>query len=408
MKLRHVATCALLLSSGSASAFSQSSPIFPIGHEAVTVLAAHNSASFRKLPQPVLTTKQKTQQPLCVLKYGAVDPRVCAVVLGNRWVDIMGFNLVPFTSDFRCFSSVAQDQDAVMYDHFLRMEANVGPEGRIHAIEGSIERYKGLLKQAVERRESSVSLVTDGDIVVTTYQDVPLAYFLLGRAMHLLQDSFSPEHTERLTTDFDSTGRPLSSKVVDITSYRCMPGVYKEHTHDVQVRAVHNGGVATQFAVEHGIVAAREHGDLIWNAPTATNEQAQLAELLKGDTQNVATVGKYLKQAPLHAVFASADLFETFLGARAAIAAGRKADADSLIAAHVTRWFSKTEKGMPVTRTEADLAACKAPGLISKFEAMKEINDRVAKCLVQTTKNRAPGESHKPPFYWVGKVTGIK
>ena len=410
MRIGHLVACASLLGSSTASAFSQSSPVFPIGHEAVTVIGAHNSAGFRALPKPILTANQVAQKNLC-LRYGAVDPRVCAVVLGDRWVDIMGFNLEPFkpvlstklydyTSDFKCFLSVAQDQDAIQYDHFLRKEADEGEAGRQRAYGGSLTTYRNLVGMAVRAEETWRSDVTDGAIERTSYKDVPMSYFLLGRAMHLLQDSFSPEHAQRYVKR--EKGRAVSSIVIDLASYRCIAGTYKEHTHDKQVRMLHEG-VIGQFAIEHGAVSSLEHGDLIWTSAASTNEKDQLAVLLKGDTRNPTYVSTYIKTAAMDAADASSDLFDTFLSARAARAAGRKADADKAIEAHVQKWFALSKKGMPVTSTAASLAECR-----KIMEPMDKIVARRDACLKQTGTNIMPGEKHKPPFGWVGKVDNIE
>ncbi len=416
MKINGLVACAFLLSSGSASAFSQFSPVFPIGHEAVTVLGSHNSLGYRSLPKPTLTMHQKSESAHCWTKYGATDPRLCAVVLGNRWVDIMGFNVAPGTSDFKCFQAVAQDQDKIMYDHFLRMERDLGETGRTDALNGGVATYKYLVNMAVNSLETWTSSITDGGIIREVYHDVPMSYFLLGRAMHLLQDSFSTEHATRLTK-WDSQGRAISSIVVDVASYRCMSDVYQEHSHEFQSRELEKIYRAQDFLTgsHHA-----EHGDIIWNKGVTNVEQTQLAAMLKGDTRNVPYISTYVKRAAVDAVFATADLFDTFLSARLARVQGRKDIADKVIAAHVDRWFTRAKKGMPVTHTAADVAKCTKGGVMGPMEDQSTIGRRRDACLLQTCPdgkkrsdgtpctNSLPNEKHKPPFSWIGKVDDIK
>ncbi len=188
-----------------AAAFSQLvASALPLGHETLTVLGA----ALAKVPGGGAPAVSRRAQAIgmtvttgvCALSYGAKDYRTCSAVLGNRWVDNMGFpslsTLATPSKDprtgFNCLMAVAQDQDAVMYEHFLRKEADVSTakvDGRKNAIEGSIRTLRKLIVEAIAAPDVAIDASDGGALHVDS--TVSLRYFLLGRALHLVQDSFS-------------------------------------------------------------------------------------------------------------------------------------------------------------------------------------------------------------------------
>jgi hypothetical protein len=188
----------------SALPFSQNSPaITNIGHEFITVEGAKrqglNTSGFGGAVDSSDTSSYD----------GVLSLNVLAAVIGERWVDLMG-NAMSGDDMHACFYAVAQDPNQIMYDHFLRRLEDGGRMGAINAIDRSRIRFKQLFIEAA-LSENPIKNVLDGGGSSTVYQ-LPLAYVHFGRALHLLQDSFSAEHAVRAK---DDDGK----RILDILSY---------------------------------------------------------------------------------------------------------------------------------------------------------------------------------------------
>lgn len=263
--------CAALgLMAARAEAFTQSggSPVtryvVPMGHEWLTSMAAREVLGDWKIPadDPRMGWKRgraefdltKAEQELARINQGAwswykTDLRyssgylaVYSAVIGERWVDLGGMNVAkgqPQLSYYDCFDAAVQEPDENMYDHFMRGWNDHGPDGAIAALKGSRARF---IKHFVDaaRAPSGKLMVYDGG-AASSAVEVDRNYFLFGRAVHLFQDSFSPEHTVR-TDD----GNDNYMTVRQIRGYLCAEGA--EHH-----------SFATPLMSDY-----KENGDVIW------------------------------------------------------------------------------------------------------------------------------------------------
>jgi len=141
---------------------------------------------------------------------------VYSVIIGNRWVDIGGFSVPHETTasvfgGTDCFSGVAQDPDELQHDHYLRASTDIGGGGAVTAAQTANQNFINYFIAAATA-PSERMLVWDGG-VTSSLVEVDRNYFLLGRAAHLLQDSFSPEHTVRIASDNYTQLRQVKSYV---------------------------------------------------------------------------------------------------------------------------------------------------------------------------------------------------
>jgi hypothetical protein len=277
---------------------------------------------------------------------------------------------------FNCLMAVAQDQDAVMYEHFLRKEADVSTakvDGRKTAIEGSIGTLRKLIVEAITAPDVAMGASDGGGLHADN--TVSLRYFLLGRALHLVQDSFSYEHAKR---------RVFKGKVVvdDIHSYRCVEGA-TEHTHTPTTR------LSTALGMPQG--------DYIWAKASNHPEPSEFA-------QHPNKVMLALKPNANQAVLASADLWKLVEGF-----SPQKVDAVKMAAAidaYRDKWFSYTPlSSTPATNRGEQLKACRAK--MTPAEAIEKQRDACLKAIGPNNgKLSGPGytfsiaEAHKVPFRW--------
>jgi hypothetical protein len=257
-----------------AQAFSQSSPITPLGHEWITVASA---LELLNVPKPTLAqlakdkgksfaaavgdwvkqhilhsqavSKQKALEQPANIKtltpdlrarliaaspqdqwprtgfrsYSAGYYNVWSAVMGQRWVDLGGFEVA---LSEKCWDAVTQMGDAAQPDHFLRRRNDVGPQGAVAAIEKARANFKQYFIEAVLADPKDQEVITfrsgNGGLEADTFH-ARKAYFLFGRAAHLFQDSFSTEHGLRNPNDQYRT-------IIDIKSYVCTLGSVG-HTH---------------------------------------------------------------------------------------------------------------------------------------------------------------------------------
>src|SRR5262249_33045430 len=115
-----------------------------------------------------------------------------------------------------------------------------GGDGGVNAAKQSQQRFISYFIAAAMAPPTAI-LVSDGGGTSTQYT-VDRNYFLMGRAAHLFEDSFSLEHTIRLPADNYVTVR-------QVKSYLCALGS-EQHTHSTPTTFNYNSG------------------DVIWNSGT--------------------------------------------------------------------------------------------------------------------------------------------
>lgn len=155
-------------------------------------------------------------------RYASAYKAVYDAIVGERWVDIAGVNVSAAHADrVNCWDAVAQEPAEVQYDHFMRRYDDQGGQGGVNAAKRSTERFVTYFVDAAMAPRTLMRVWDGGAYAALT--DVDRNYFLMGRAAHLLQDSFSPEHTVRLPID-------NYERVRQVKSYLCAAGS-ELHTH---------------------------------------------------------------------------------------------------------------------------------------------------------------------------------
>jgi hypothetical protein len=156
-------------------------------------------------------------------RYRATYGAVYAAIIGERWVDLGGFNFAKEKgSKIDCLDYVTQQPAELQADHFLRRHDDAGAAGGLAALKRGRARFiERFFAAAIAPR--GVITVWDGG-AERAQLTVDRNYFLLGTAMHGLQDSFSSEHTVRLAED-------NFERVRQVKSYLCTPGS-EQHTQD--------------------------------------------------------------------------------------------------------------------------------------------------------------------------------
>ncbi|HEV7240917.1 MAG TPA: hemolysin D [Thermoanaerobaculia bacterium] len=177
-------------------------------------------------------------------RYASTYKPIFDSIIGERWVDLGGFNVTTSNiGSYNCFDAVAQEPVEVQYDHFMRQYNDSGNGGGVNAATQSQKRFVQYFVAAAMAPPTQI-LVWDGGGYAAQYT-VDRNYFLMGRAAHLFQDSFSLEHTVRLPADNYTT-------VKQVKSYLCALGS-EQHSH------------ATPSNFNYA------SGDVIWNVGTATS-----------------------------------------------------------------------------------------------------------------------------------------
>lgn len=156
-------------------------------------------------------------------RYQSTYKFVYDAIVGERWVDIAGFNVTnsSIPGNINCFDAVAQEPVEVQFDHYMRRYNDVGGAGANEAIVGSQQRFMDYFIAAATAPQMSMQVWDGGGYSVLTTVD--RNYFLFGRAIHLFEDSFSSEHSVRIPDD-------NFVKVRQIKSYLCAKGS-EQHNH---------------------------------------------------------------------------------------------------------------------------------------------------------------------------------
>lgn len=254
-----------------ANAFTQGSGIrgtgiTPQGHEWITVRSAlemlgdergdapndpRNASLPNGSPFPRAENTQLSQPLIDAFKqnrvdestYGAKYQRVLAAVLGERWVDIGGFNVAKEQIGTNCFDAVAQLPDDVQHDHFCRMRGEAGGTGAVSGIKDSIARFTDYFVAAAIAPAGTIKAWDGG--ATSDKIEADRNYFLFGRAVHLFEDSFSEDHAVRFAEDG-------YKKVHGIKTYLCTLGS-DQHSH--------TRPLAINYSVDYN-----EVGDVIWHS----------------------------------------------------------------------------------------------------------------------------------------------
>jgi hypothetical protein len=192
---------------------------------------------------PALVTAFK-QNRVDEKTYGAKYSNVLAAVWGERWVDIGGFNVAKAqVASVNCFDAVAQLPDDVQYDHFCRMRGDAGGAGAIAAMQRSAGRFVDYFVEAAMAPSGTLKAWDGGGIAEKIEAD--RNYFLLGRAIHLFEDSFSEDHAVRSSEDGYKKARGIKTYLCTLRS--------DQHSH---VKPL-----AINVSVDYNTV-----GDVIWRS----------------------------------------------------------------------------------------------------------------------------------------------
>ena len=414
--MRHLPVAALLLVAAPAFAFSQlvgksgHAPL-PIGHEWLTAKAWEELVLENSKTGFVPSDKDPRAKGLAAGRAKKTDARVLlptlvrngkldqphpyfltdnsyalAAIYGQRWVDIggssAGIGKAAGKLDIRpgskrgtyvldCFDAVAQNPDDVQHDHFNRQRLEKGPDGAIRGIRDAQTRFKRYFIAAAKAPSGPLQFI-DGGVTVETLK-YNRNYFLLGRPLHLLQDSFSSEHGIRLAKEG-------YSKVHGMTTYVCTEWS-EQHNHNPPA-----------FALAHS------HGDIIWREPSG-----------KRGLEAVAGV----KDNALVAVEATKDLFAAFIRVMAIPAgAAREAAAAKEADALVTNWLSFRESDVKANSAKKskeyvlNQKSCDESLGAPKGIEITAVSDQMrAKCLfniipVQKVGKVEMDEQLKIPYLW--------
>ncbi|MBI3074456.1 MAG: hypothetical protein HYY84_20280 [Deltaproteobacteria bacterium] len=341
-----------------ALAFSQRSPITPIGHEWLTVQAAKNVArepEFQVLNPPKNeVTKSTAECASASCQYDTNSHKVWSAVMGQRWVDIMGFSVL---LQGICFDAVAQLNADVQLDHFLVERDTTTPEKRRDALRRANARLRAYFISAAGATDKILWFADGG--AATTHHKAIFSYFAFGRAVHLFQDAFSLEHADRRPSN---VAQDSYRTVYDIKSYVCTPGA-GWHQHVVA------GGPPSVMGIREDRYGA--HGDVIWLTPTAAKTEANL------------------KPHAVVALRATEDLWRAFMRAHTA-----RADPGREIDRVILQWMQPAPGGfsdVQHNKTQADGCAASVPSEVV-------IERQRAQCLNLT--GRAGPGAKIPPFSW--------
>ena len=330
-----------------ARAFSQcgggSCGITPVGHEYLTVRGAKLVIDeWGKLPKDnqwhqvldhTLGTLPQGIKNLKTSDYGTKQHNLWAAAMGQRWVDTAGLFVPGSHKGINCWDAVDQMPDAVQYDHALRTSHEEGTGGFRPAITGIRARFKKGFVEAATADEGIIKFWDGGTIPKRFKANKP--FFLVGRPIHLIQDSYSPEHTTREA----NAQHPELAKVLDIHSYGCTRNALW-HRHQAPM------------------ASNPDHGDIIW----AKNGPASIPVMGVGTGNH----DDKQRENARGALLATKAVWEGFLEVRAMPAGtaqqkqARKARAE-IIADHINSLYlnpSPTDPGLHLTK-DKDEAQCK-------------------------------------------------
>jgi hypothetical protein len=154
--------------------------------------------------------------------YASTFTPVLDAILGERWVDIGGFNVTnSVLGPHNCFDAVAQEPVDIQYDHFMRRYDDRDVKGGNRAATESQARFLQYFVAAATAPPGIITTWDGGGRAAKVVVD--RNYYLFGRAVHLFEDSFSTEHTVRAPEkNFE--------QVLAIKSYLCASGA-EQHSH---------------------------------------------------------------------------------------------------------------------------------------------------------------------------------
>jgi hypothetical protein len=328
-------------STGAGAGYTQSGVSFgfgntiPMGHEWITRMAAvellgYTPAGIPDLPDPKDPRRTWTQgkaKNLNLNTPGAQDvvrgvksqiyndqrylsryKAIFAAIVGERWVDIAGYNVgAKYIGWKDCWSAVAQEAEELQEDHFMRKNDSEGGKGSVDA---AIEGRKRFIQYFVNAAMAPPTImnVYDGGAAGSVSVDVDRNFFLFGRALHLFEDSFSAEHTVR-------TDKDMYTHVIAIKSYLCAPG---SEVHDHSVSNILN----------------YKSGDVIWKTSSGI------------DPSWAGYKASNMKDGPLVATEATKDAWAAFIRTMGYPLAQRQAIANTEAQALADNWLSYKEDEM--------------------------------------------------------------
>ncbi|PCK31296.1 hemolysin D [Pseudoalteromonas piscicida] len=243
--------------------------------------------------------------PLYEPRYDGIN----SAIVGERWVDIAGFNVTTASADPtgpNCFSAVSQEPADIQQDHFMRRYDDIGGQGGVDAAYRAQQRFVQHFVDAAMAEEKRLKVWDGGGH--SALAEVDHNYFLFGRAVHLFQDSFSPEHTVRLPQD-------NYEKVWQVKAYLCSEGA-EQHSHDTKD--------VLNFA----------SGDVIWQPQTRLEAGWQSYQISS------------MKPVAIVALEASKDLWAAFIRTMATPKAQRRNVAKQEAQQLVQNWLSFDEAQM--------------------------------------------------------------
>lgn len=235
-------------------------------------------------------------------RYGSTYGAVLDAILGERWVDIGGFNVTKgkFPGNIDCWDVVAQEAVDAQYDHFMRRWDDSDAAGGVNAALKSQQRFVDYFVAAATAPPTVMRIWDGGGW--SELDDVDRNYFLFGRAVHLFQDSFSSEHTVRRSDD-------MYERVRQVKAYLCARGS-EQHTHK------------TPSVFDY------TSGDVVWLPGTSTSPGWRSYK------------PSFMKPTALVATEASRDLWAAFIRTMGTPPAERQAAATREAQTLVANWLS--------------------------------------------------------------------
>jgi hypothetical protein len=250
-------------------------------------------------------TGQRTSED----RYRSQYTFVFDAIIGERWVDAGGFNVTKskFIDKYNCWDAVAQEPPEIQNDHFMRRYDDREQAGGLAAMQNSQQRFKEYFVAAAMAPASRM-IVWDGGAYSTQYE-VDRNYFLFGRAVHLFEDSFSPEHTVRTPDD-------NFERVRQVKAYLCSTGA-EQHSHKVPT--------VNDYSNRDVIWKEKTRLDLGWGSYRAAN----------------------MRPAPLVSTEATKDLWAAFIRTMGTPVERRRAAAEAEADVLVKNWLNGDATDIP-------------------------------------------------------------
>ena len=239
------------------------------------------------------------------IRYKATYQFIYSAIVGERWVDIAGFNVTSSTSNpfgkYDCWDAAAQEPAELQQDHFMRRYDDNGGQGGIDAATRSQKRFAEHFIAAATAVDQDMTVWDGGGY--SQRVRVNSNFFLFGRAAHLFQDAFSSEHTVR--TEIPDN----YERVRQVKSYLCATGA-EQHSHS------------------HEEIFKYTSGDVIWKP--GTNLDIGWSGYKASNMKNVALV----------ATEANRDLWAAFLRTMAVAPEQRRARAQQEAQTLIDNWLA--------------------------------------------------------------------